>query len=302
MAVLPRTAIPEAKLKEELLTSPMLHTLRQAAALRLKWEAGREISFLGWISMLDPAVAEVEVQWSYDGLIIDTEHATFDVTALRTTIMAFRGTDCVPLVRVGANDMYLIKTALDLGAGGVLIPQIQGPDDARVAVQHCRYPPEGIRGVSPRRASDYFSQGEAYVTEANESVLVMVQIESWDTYQQLDAILEVEGIDCFLVGQVDLAASMNHMWEPAHPEVLQATEDIVRRCRRAGRSASVAAATDVKEIQHWLDAGANVISAGSDLGFLLAGYHAFKASMQEANLPFAPAPGQEIQNSTQGDS
>ena len=267
--------------------SPMLHTLRQAAALRRKWEAGQEISFLGWISMLDPAMAEIEVQWGYDGLIIDTEHATFDVTALRTTIMAFRGSDCVPLVRVGANDMYLIKTALDLGAGGVLVPQIQDADEARAAVQYCRYPPDGIRGVSPRRASDYFSEGKAYVTEANDSILVMIQIESWHAYQQLDAILEVEGIDCFLVGQVDLAATMDRMWQPAHPEVLQVTGDIVRRCRQAGRSVSVAANADVTEVKHWLDAGANVMCAGSDLGFLLLGYRAFKASMLEADLPFA---------------
>jgi 4-hydroxy-2-oxoheptanedioate aldolase len=240
--------------------------------------------------MLDPAVAEIGVQWGYDGLIIDTEHATFDVTALRAAIMAFRGTDCVPLVRVGANDIYLIKTALDLGAGGVLIPQIQGPDDAQQAVQHCRYPPEGIRGVSPRRSSDYFSHGQAYAMEANESILVMVQIETWDAYQQLDAVLEVRGIDCFLVGQMDLAATMNHMWQPAHPEVRAVTEDIVRRCRKAGRSAAVASTNDVEEIRHWLEAGANVLSAGSDLSFLLAGYRQFRASVEEANLPFPPEP------------
>jgi 4-hydroxy-2-oxoheptanedioate aldolase len=268
----------------------MLHTLRQAAALRRRWQAGQEISFLGWISMLDPAVAEIGVQWGYDGLLIDTEHATFDVTALRATLMAFRGTDCVPLVRVGANDMYQIKTALDLGAGGVLVPQIQSADDARAAVQYCRYPPHGIRGVSPRRASDYFAEGAAYVREANESILVMVQIESWDAYQQLDAILEVDGIDCFLVGQVDLAATMNRMWQPAHPEVREITGDIVRRCRQAGRSVAVAATNDPQEIKHWLDAGANVMSAGSDLSFLLAGYRHFRASMKEANLPFPPHP------------
>jgi 4-hydroxy-2-oxoheptanedioate aldolase len=201
----------------------------------------------------------------------------------------------VPLVRVGANDAYLIKTALDLGAAGVLIPQIQSPDDARTAVRHCRYPPAGIRGVSPRRASDYFSHGQAYVSEANQSVLVMVQIESWDAYQQLDAILEVEGIDCFLVGQVDLAATMGHMWQPAHPEVVRTTEDIVRRCRRAGRSAAVAATTDVQEIKHWLNVGANVMSAGSDLSFLLAGYCQFRDSLAEADLPFPAGTRQDTQ-------
>ena len=267
------------------MTSPMLHTLRQAAALRCKWELGQEPSFLGWISMLDPAVAEIEVEWGYDGLIIDTEHATFDTSALRATLLAFRGSGCVPLVRVGANDIYLIKTALDLGAAGVLVPLIQDADDARAAVQACRYPPQGIRGVSPRRASNYFRDIQPYLAEANQSILLMVQIESRQAYEQLDAILNVEGIDCLLVGRVDLSASMNHMWDPTHPEVVHAVEDIIRRCRQAGRSAAVAAATDVEQIRHWLDAGANVLSFGSDLGYMQAGFRAFKAAMQQANLP-----------------
>jgi 4-hydroxy-2-oxoheptanedioate aldolase len=161
-------------------------------------------------------------------------------------------------------------------------------------VKYCRYPPDGVRGVSPRRASDYFREGATYVEEANASVLVMVQIESWDAYQQLDTILEVGGIDCFLVGQVDLAATMNHMWQPNHPEVVQTTEDIVRRCRQAGHSVAVAATDDPQEIKHWLDAGANVMSAGSDLSFLLTGYRHFRARMEEANLPFPPHPRSEV--------
>lgn len=268
-----------------MVTSPILHTLRQAAALRRKWELAQEPSFLGWISMLDPAVAEIEVEWGYDGLIIDTEHATFDATALRITLLAFRGTNCVPLVRVGANDIYLIKTALDLGAAGVLVPLIQGADDARAAVQFCRYPPQGIRGVSPRRASNYFRDIQAYLAEANQSILLMVQIESRQAYDQLDAILAVEGIDCFLVGRVDLSASMNHMWDPTNPEVVNTVEDIIRRCRQAGRSVAVASAADVGQIRHWLDVGANVLSFGGDLGYMQAGFQAFRSRMHQAKLP-----------------
>ncbi|MFZ5917367.1 MAG: HpcH/HpaI aldolase family protein [Chloroflexota bacterium] len=267
--------------------SSILHTVRQAAALRQKWAQGKEPSFLGWITMLDPAVAEMEVEWGYDGLLIDTEHATFDPPALRSALMAFRGADCVPLVRVGDNDIYLIKTALDLGAMGVLVPLIQNADDARAAVQYCRYPPQGVRGISPRRASNYFNDADAYIAEANRSILVMVQIECRSAYENLDAILQVEGIDCFLIGPADLSASLGHVWDLSHPEVIAAMEDIIRRCRRAGRSAAVAAGAEVAQIQHWLDAGANVLSCGSDLGFIRAGFNAFKAEMQAAGLPFA---------------
>ena len=264
--------------------SPLIHTLRQAAALKRKWERAEEPSFLGWITMLDPAVAEIEVDWGYDGLIIDTEHSTFDVTALRTTLMAFRGTDCVPIVRVGANDIYLLKRALDAGAGGVLIPLIQDADDARAAVDNCRYTPQGSRGVAPLRASNYMRDVEAYLDEANRSVIVIAQIECVAAYENLDAILEVDGIDCFLVGQVDLSASMGHMWDPGHPKVAKTVEDIIRRCRQANRPVAVAAGTNIDELKHWLDVGANVLSSGGDLGFMLGGFYAFKARLEQAGL------------------
>lgn len=125
--------------------SVLIQGQQHAAALKDKWLAGREPSLLGWLSMQDPAVAEIEVEWGYDGLIIDTEHSTYEPSSLRGVLMAFRGTPCVPIVRVGGNDVYQIKTALDLGAGGVLVPLVETADDVTAAVSACRYPPEGTR-------------------------------------------------------------------------------------------------------------------------------------------------------------
>lgn len=266
--------------------STLLHVLRQAAMLRRKWASAEAPSFLGWISVLDPAVAEVEVEWGYDGLIIDTEHSTFDATSLRGVLMAFRGTDCVPIVRVGANDPYQIKIALDLGAGGVLVPLIQDAEDARAAVAACRYPPQGTRGVSPRRASNYFREAKEYLAEANGSILLMIQIECAEAYRNLDSILGVEDVDCLFIGQADLSASMGHMWDPGHPQVIQTVEDIIRRCRAANRAVAVASASDAKQIKHWLDTSANVIGAGGDLGFMQAGFRAFRDSLIQQGVPF----------------
>jgi 4-hydroxy-2-oxoheptanedioate aldolase len=266
--------------------STAVRTLRRAAALRRKWQSGTELSLLGWLGSMDPAIAEVEVEWGYDGLIVDTEHCTFDLTTLRATLMAFRGTDCVPIVRVGANDPYPIKMVLDLGAAGVLVPLVNTAEDARAAVQACRYPPGGVRGVSPRRASNYYRDIAAYVAEADSSILVLLQIESVTAYRNLDAILAVEDVDCFFIGPMDLAASLGHMWNPGHPEVVRIIEDIIRRVRGAGRSASLASAADPVQIKHWLDVGANVVTAGGDVSFMQSGFKAFKTSLQEAGLPF----------------
>ncbi|MCX6030087.1 MAG: aldolase/citrate lyase family protein [Chloroflexi bacterium] len=261
--------------------STLIHTLRQAAALRRKWSATQQPSLLGWITTADPAIAEVEVEWGYDGLIIDTEHSPFGPPALRSVLMAFRGTDCVPIVRVGANDIYLLKTALDLGAGGVLVPLVDDAAAARAAVAACRYAPEGTRGVAPRRAGNYSRDTATYLAEANDSVIVMVQIESLTAYRNLDEILAVAGVDCCFIGPADLSATMGHLGDVRHPEVVQVMCDIIRRCRQANRAVAVAESADVKQVKRWLDAGANVVGCGGDLGFMQAGFATFKASIRE---------------------
>ena len=270
--------------------SAMLHTLRQAAALRRKWQQRQSPSFLGWHSIADPAVAEIQVEWGYDGLIIDTEHSTFGAPGLRSSLLAFRGTDCVPIVRVGANDPYLIKTALDLGAAGVLVPLIQDADDARAAVHACRYAPQGERGVSPRRASNYFRDFESYLREANDSILMMIQIECVEAYRNLDAILEVEGVDCLFIGPADLSATLGHIGDTNHPEVTQVIEDIIARCARTGRPVAIASAPVAASIRRWVEIGVNVVACGSDLNFLRNGFAAFESEMRQAGLPFGRTP------------
>ncbi len=260
--------------------STYIHTLRKAAALRRKWNAGQQPSLLGWITSADPAIAEVEVEWGYDGLIIDTEHATFDPPTLRGVLMAFRGTDCVPIVRVTANDAALLKTAFDLGAGGVLIPLVDDAAAAQAAVAACRYAPEGRRGVAPRRAANYNRDIVTYLAEANSSLIVMVQIESLTAYHNLDEILAVPGYDCCFIGPADLSATMGHLGDVRHPEVVEVILDIIRRCRQAGRPVAIAEALDPVYIKRWLDAGMNVVSSGNDLGFMQSGFSAFKASIK----------------------
>jgi 2-keto-3-deoxy-L-rhamnonate aldolase RhmA len=266
--------------------SPLIRTQRQAAELKRKWIEGVEPSLLGWLSMQDPAVAEIEVEWGYDALIIDTEHSTYEPSSLRVALMAFRGTPCVPIVRVGANDVYQIKTALDLGAGGVLVPLVETARDARAAVAACRYPPEGRRGVSPRRASNYFRDTRSYTENANDSVLVMAQIECLEAYQNLDDILQVEGLTCLFVGPSDLSATMGYASDAGHPDVVHTIEDIIQRGRAAGLPVAIATPSRAEAIQRWLDAGANVVTAGGDRAFMEAGFSAFRDELRGAGIPF----------------
>ena len=195
--------------------------------------------------------------------------------------MAFRGTDCVPIVRVTANDPALIKIALDLGSGGVLIPLVDDAASAQAAVAACRYAPEGRRGVAPRRAANYNRESVTYLAEANSSLIVMVQIESVTAYRNLDEILAVPGVDCCFIGPADLSATMGHLGDVRHPEVVQVILDIIRRCRQANRAVAIAEGIEAKHVKRWLDAGITAVSCGADLGFMQSGFAAFKADVKE---------------------
>ena len=123
--------------------------------LKKRLRAG-EVTFGAWISFSDPAIAEIMAGMGLDWLLIDAEHNPFTLESLFHVLLAFKGRPTVPIVRIPWNDPIIIKQALDLGVGGILIPHVSSVEEAKQGVAACKYPPEGRRGFGPRRASDYY--------------------------------------------------------------------------------------------------------------------------------------------------
>lgn len=223
-----------------------------------------------WLSFSDPAVAELMAGVGFDWLLVDMEHSPLTLQSLESILIASKGRDTVPIVRVAWNDRVMIKQALDLGAEGILIPYVSSVEEARNAVAACKYPPEGIRGFGPRRASDYYRMTEEYIRAANEGILVLVQIENIKAVQAVEGILAVPGIDVVLLGPNDLAASMGLLGQPQHPQVVEAIDRVLVEARRIGMPAGVPmdmeAPADV--VQMWVGRGCRFVFAGEDHSFL----------------------------------
>jgi len=151
------------------------HVLRRTLAFKDKLRKGG-VAIGAWLSLNDPAAAEIMGSVGFDYLIIDTEHGAWDLQPLQTSIMALNGTSTVPIVRVPWNDHVRIKQLLDLGVEGILAPMVRTVEECRALVDACRYPPAGRRGFGPRRASNYYRDIKAYETRANEAIFVMPQI------------------------------------------------------------------------------------------------------------------------------
>ena len=172
------------------------------------------------------------------------------------------------LVRVAWNDPVLVKPVLDIGAAGVIIPLIRTADDARRAVAACKYPPEGVRGFGPRRASRYgLDGGPEYCRRANESVVVIVQIEHVDAVRNLAEILAVPGITTVVIGAQDLAGSLGHIGQPRHPEVLEAIDAVIATAKQADMPLGMALGDSPAVLREWRAKGVQWFSIGAD--FLL---------------------------------
>jgi len=222
-----------------------------------------------WLTILDPVVPELLAGSGFDLLVADGEHGPVDTAHLVSMLIATRAAGVPLLYRVGANEPVRIMHALDAGASGVVIPQVRTPADVERAVAWCRYPPAGLRGVAPRRASGYGRGTAAYLAAADALVTCCIQIETREAIEELDAILAVPGVDTVLVGPNDLAAALGHLGDINHAEVGTAIDRVVERAKAAGVPAGAWAGSPTQARQ-WRAKGFAWATIGVDYGFLAA--------------------------------
>ena len=221
------------------------------------------------ISFTDPTVTEALCS-VLDFVWIDMEHSAFSLETVQAHIMATKGSDTTPLVRVPWNDPVLIKPVLDMGAAGVIVPQVCTAEDARRAVAACRYPPDGIRGFGPRRSSNYGRVGGPdFCQAANEEVIVIVQIEHIDAVNNLDEILAVPGLTSIVVGPNDLSGSIGHLGESQHPDVVSAIDKVIAKARRSDVFVGIGSEPDPDVVMEWVEKGVQWVATGDDVTLLL---------------------------------
>lgn len=222
-----------------------------------------------WVSLPSPAIVELLAAYEMDWLVIDTEHGPAGSETLEDMLRAMKGTSVVPLVRVLANDVGLIKQALDRGAYGVVVPLVNTAEQAEAAVAAAKYPPDGIRGVAGSRVSRYGADLQEYFAAWNRQGIVVCQIETGEALANVDAIAAVPGVDVLFIGPNDLSANLKVFRQFDHPEFKQAVEQILKAARRRGIAAGYMASS-AEEVLERIAQGFRFVAAGSDAR-LLAG-------------------------------
>ena len=203
----------------------------------------------------------------FDFAILDMEHGPLEVETVEDLCRAAHGVNLTPIVRVRKNDGPQIQRALDIGSGGVQVPQIETRADAEAAVRGAKYQPWGMRGLSfYTRAGDYTVNGIAGLTDKlNEEQMLVVHVEGKRGLENLDAIVEVSHIDVIFLGPYDLSQSFGIPGQVDDPRVVKGMEEATKKIRAAGKITGTFAA-DVKRAKRWMDVGVQYISISVDLG------------------------------------
>jgi 2-keto-3-deoxy-L-rhamnonate aldolase RhmA len=183
-----------------------------------------------WLALGSVAAAEIMAEARPDSMIFDLQHGLWDRLSLYHGIAAVRD-KTVPLLRVAANDAAAIGDALDLGAGGIIVPLIETAAEAKAAVAAAKYPPLGRRSAGGIRPMLDF---KAYAARANGNTLLALMIETEKGLKNAQAIAAVPGVDIIFIGPGDLSLSLGTFPETGrkHEAALQA---ILAACRKAGK-------------------------------------------------------------------
>ncbi|OFW35609.1 MAG: hypothetical protein A2074_04085 [Candidatus Aquicultor primus] len=205
-------------------------------SLKEKLESGKEI--LGsWAILPSPEAANVMIKAGLDFVLIDMEHGPADYVTAQRMVMAAEAAGGCSVIRVGEHNEAAVLKALDTGTGGVIVPHVSTPEDARRAVSFMLYPPEGERGYSPYTKAGGYIHSAGYVQKANAAVLKGVIVEGKTGIDNLDAILAVKGLDLVYVGTYDISSTLGIAGQTSDPRVLKVLEESVAKIRKAGKSA-----------------------------------------------------------------
>ena len=172
-----------------------------------------------WITLNHPSIAEIMAVAGFDWLCVDMEHSVTDYFEAQQLIATIQSKGIKAFVRVGENNIRIIKRVLDAGADGIIVPMVNTKQEAQKAVDAVKYPPKGKRGVGLARVQRYGFGFEDYRDNYADDIKIIVQIEHVDAVNNLDDILSLEDIDGTFIGPYDLSGSMGKPGKYADDDV-----------------------------------------------------------------------------------
>jgi 4-hydroxy-2-oxoheptanedioate aldolase len=235
-----------------------------ANAVKRKLAAGQPVLGI-WSIIPSPMVVEVLSLSGFDFAILDMEHGVFDLGSLDACVRAVEVAGAAPLVRIPGMNPSAAQWALDIGAHGIVVPQVRHATDAAAVVGMAKYAPMGQRGYNPfTRAARYENPADNRAGKLNnEFSLTCVIVESESALADLDAICATPSVDVVYMGIYDLAVALGANGDTRHPRIVEVVESSITRIRAAGKAAGMMVRSQT-DMARALSLGANFLVYGVD--------------------------------------
>lgn len=237
-----------------------------------------------WVTLESPTITEIAVTLGLDWVVIDAEHGHLDFKEILEHIRATRNSTTVPLVRIQEIEQGLIKRVLDLGAAGILVPQVYSAEEVQRAVRFAKYPPWGQRGVGGERATRWGLGLKTDTVAANSETLVIPLMETVSAGKCIEEICDIPGVDAIQFGPADYSASAGSLGEWEGPGVAAQLLDIKDRIRARGLPCGILC-RDSQDLLQRRDQGFQMLGLATDTGLLIRG---LQNALKTVALPRQP--------------
>lgn len=234
--------------------------------LKRKLRAG-QACFGAWMLSTSADMAEILAYAGMDFLLLDHEHGQGSIDDAIGQLRAIKGSDCVGVLRVPANDHIYIKRVLDAGVGGIMVPNVNSAEEARHVVDSCRYAPTGIRSAFGGMRAMKYGFDPSYYEASFDNLLVTVQVENVRAIDAIPEIAAVDGIDLIFIGPRDLSASLGKLNQFDDPAVRGQIDRAAAAILASGKLLGCTAASG-KVAKEMIGRGYRFIIPGSDATLL----------------------------------
>jgi 2-keto-3-deoxy-L-rhamnonate aldolase RhmA len=237
-----------------------------------------------WVNMGSLVSAEIMGRAGFDWLLIDLEHGAGNDHIMYSQLQVLQGTYATPVVRTEELSRPKVQRILDAGATGIMFPQIQNKEESELAVSMMYYPPKGSRGMAKMvRATGFGKNAADYISNLEQNLVCVIQIENISALQQIDAIAAVPGVDVLFVGPSDLSLALGIFGQFNHPDYQHAIHAVAEAAKKYGKSAGVLL-QNISEYEMYSQVGFRFIACGADGTFVARSAEALASQMNEGKV------------------
>lgn len=220
-----------------------------------------------------------------DYVIIDTEHGCFSEETTADLILAAEKGGLLPFVRIGDIRRPHVLRMLDIGARGLIVPNIRSVDQVRELIDYAKFPPLGRRGYCPNRTTgwgtdDWSKDVKAYMAACNARCKLIPQCETKEALEHIEEIAALEGVDGIFIGPCDLSIDLGIPLQFDNPLLQDAIKRILCACKKNNKESYIFAG-NMADAKKWAAYGFDSVTYSLDASVFIQSFQSLVQEFRE---------------------